>query len=223
MKAFLIANMALLGSASAPTPAALPDYQSGDAFVYSNGVVERVRSSRDGVVTWSGLSGPTWSRPTNVIAPVLRWTLRGRVGRRTVFGAPDRLWPLRKGRMVRFRVLTETRRKGDPAQAWKRSVSLWSCRVGAPAMLKAPVGDFEAWPIRCDRFSADTMRPIEQVSWDYAPEVGHYIRRTTKTYRTGESQEIWLVAALHGPAASRERLEALARPWREQAEPAARR
>ena len=116
--------------------------------------------------------------------------------------------------MIRFRVLTESRRTGDASAAWNRSVSLWSCRVGAPGVIKAPAGEFEAWPIRCDRFSVSNMRPIEQVSWDYAPEIGHYVRRTSITYRTGERREIWLVAALHGQAATRDRLEALARPWR---------
>lgn len=213
MNLLFAAGVAIVAAAPAPS-VGLPEYQPGDAFIYSNGAVEQVRSVRDGVVTWSGLSGPSWSRPSNVIAPVLQWKLKGREGKRTMLGAPDTLWPLRKGQMIRFRVLTEARRSGDPAAAWNRSVSLWSCQVGAPALLKAPVGEFESWPIRCDRFSASNMRPIEQVSWDYAPDIGHYLRRTTVTYRTGRRREVWLVAALHGPTANRDRLEALARPWK---------
>lgn len=206
----------ILAAATVPAQSGpgLPAYEPGDAFVYSNGNIERVRSVREGRVVWSGLSGSSWSRPANFIAPVLQWTLRGREGRRTLLGAPDDLWPLRKGRMIQFRVLTESRRAGDPSAAWNRSVSLWSCRVGTAGLLKAPAGQFEVWPIRCDRFSVSNMRPIEQVSWDYAPEIGHYVRRTSITYRTGQRREIWLVAALHGQAATPYRLEALARPWR---------
>ena len=58
------------------------------------------------------------------------------------------------------------------------------------------------------------MRLLEQREWDYAPELGHYIRRVTVNYLRGTTRKVELVAALSGPAASKPRLIALARAAR---------
>jgi hypothetical protein len=58
------------------------------------------------------------------------------------------------------------------------------------------------------------MRLLEQREWDYAPELGHYVRRVTVNYLRGTTRTVELVAALSGPAASKSRIAALAREAR---------
>lgn len=187
----------------------LPAYERGDAFVYSDGRVERVRKLESPNVIWSGLSSRRWKRDRNFVIPVLSWRLGEREGRRTVSPGAERLWPLARGNAARFRVVTETRNVKETV--WRRSVSMWTCHTGAMRPVTVKAGTFDAWPVSCDRYSPSTMRLQEQTSWDYAPDVGHYIRRTVVDYRKATRTTIELVAALHGPAATQARLKALSR------------
>lgn len=88
---------------------------------------------------------------------------------------------------------------------------MWVCKTARARSITVKAGTFEAVPVLCDRYSSTTMRLIERREWDYAPELGHYIRRVTINYVRGTSRKIELVAALSGPAVSRARLNALAR------------
>jgi hypothetical protein len=190
----------------------LPEYNPGDAFVFSDGRVERVVETDGDRMTWAGLSGPSYVRSRNFIVPVLSWR-RGRgTGMREIRGEPDALWPVDDRNSVRFRVVTETR--VNPQARAKRSVSLWMCKTGKRREFTVPAGTFGTIPVLCDRYSTTSMRLLERRAWDYSPEVGHYIRRTTVNYLRGTSRSIELVAALSGPAASTARLTALARSAR---------
>lgn len=200
-------------TAALPAPAALPQYQPGDAFVFSDGRVERVLRAEGERMTWAGLSGPSYRRSRNFIVPVLQWRSGRGTGTREVRGDPDALWPISRSKSARFRVITETR--ANPQAAPKRSVSLWVCKTAKPKMFTVPVGQYSAIPVLCDRYSPTTMRLLERREWDYAPELGHYIRRVSINYLRGTSREVELVAALSGPAANKARLTALARTARE--------
>ena len=87
--------------------------------------------------------------------------------------------------------------------------------IGDYHIFTVKAGTYEAIPVKCDRYSPTTMRLIEQREWDYAPELGHYVRRVTVNYLRGTSRTVELVAALSGPAASKARLTALARAARQ--------
>lgn len=89
------------------------------------------------------------------------------------------------------------------------------CKTGKLRLFTVKAGTYEAIPVKCDRYSPTTMRLIEQREWDYAPELGHYVRRVTVNYLRGTSRTVELVAALSGPAASKARLTALARAARQ--------
>ena len=91
--------------------------------------------------------------------------------------------------------------------------------MGRPHPVHVPAGEFSAIPIVCDRFSVGNMRLIERTTWDYAPDLGHYVRRTTVTYANAQTQTLELVAALHGRAATNARLMALARPYQQRRAP----
>jgi hypothetical protein len=196
----------------APAPIPLPDYEPGDAFVFSDGRVERVIDADGARLTWGGLSGASYKRSRNFVVPVLEWRSGRATGRREVRGNPDALWPIGKSKSARFRVVTETR--ANAQAGLRRSVSLWVCKTGKPRTFAVKAGTYEAIPVKCDRYSPTTMRLLEQREWDYAPELGHYVRRVTVNYLRGTTRTVELVAALSGPAANKARLTALARAAR---------
>jgi hypothetical protein len=148
--------------------------------------------------------------------PVLTWRSGRATGRREVHGNPDALWPIGAGKggskSARFRVVTETQANAQASP--RRSVSLWVCKTGKLKAFTVMAGTYNAIPFKCDRYSPTTMRLLEQREWDYAPELGHYIRRVTVNYLRGTTRKVELVAALSGPAASKARLTALARAAR---------
>jgi len=209
--------LGLLAAAALPAPIALPQYEPGDSFVYSDGRVERVIAAKGDRLTWAGLSGASYRRSRNFVVPVLQWRSGRGTGTREVRGDPDALWPFGKSRSARFRVITETR--ANPQSAKKRSVSLWVCKTGKAKAFAVPAGTYDTIPVKCDRYSPTTMRLLEQREWDYAPELGHYVRRVTVNYLRGTTRTAELVAFLSGPAASKARLTALSRNAKAAARP----
>ncbi len=205
--------LTLLAAALAqPAPVSLPDYAPGDAFVFSDGRVERVVAAEDGYVTWAGLSGPSYRRSRNFIIPVLQWRTGRAAGEREVRGNPDEIWPLDRPRSGRFRVITNI--KTNPQATAKRSASLWVCKTSKARNFTVAAGTYNAIPVVCDRYSSTTMRLIERREWDYAPELCHYVRRVNLNYLRGTTRTVELVAALSGPAATKARLTALSKQAR---------
>jgi hypothetical protein len=206
--------LALLTAAAAALPGqiALPEYEPGDAYVYSDGRVERVVRADGQQMVWVGINGPSYRRSRNFIVPVLEWRSGRGTGTREVRGDPDALWPITRPKSARFRVITET--KANPQAAAKRSVSLWVCKTSKAKSFNVAAGTFSAIPVLCDRYSTTTMRLVERREWDYAPELGHYIRRVSINYLSGATRSVELVAALSGPAANKARLTALSRKAR---------
>jgi hypothetical protein len=207
--------MILASIALAAAPAALPRYRANDAYVFSDGRVERVVRVRGDRITWAGLTGSTYERSRNFVVPVLGWRAGKGVGKRRVVGEPAQLWPLDRPRSTRFRVVAETRK--GPRAGWRRTVTLWTCKSQKPRQVTVSFGTYDTVPFSCDRYSATTMRLIERLEWDYAPALGHYVQRSAVDYFRGTRTTIKLVAALSGPAASRRRLAALAREARRSA------
>jgi len=205
--------LALFAAAIAvPGPVPLPEYAPGDAYVFSDGRVERVVGADGDRMVWAGLGGPSYRRSRNFIVPVLGWRSGRGSGTREVRGNPDALWPLGSGKSARFRVITET--QASPQAARKRSVSLWVCKTSKFKSFTVAAGTYSAIPVLCDRYSPTTMRLLERREWDYAPALGHYIRRVSVNYLRGTTRAVELVAALSGPAATKARLTALSRDAR---------
>lgn len=209
--AFLAVATALLGATAAAATPPLPRYEVGQAFIYDNGRVEQVRKVDGERITWSARSGRDYVRSANPIVPILEWSFRGQTGARTVLGEPERLWPLAAGRRVQFRTVNYTR---DTQRRTRRSIHLWTCTVRAAAPLSVPAGTFLAYPIQCDRFSPNSMRVLERLTWYYSPEVEHYIRRDARDMSNGTSESYRLFTALPPRDANAVRIEALVRAAR---------
>jgi hypothetical protein len=206
--------MILASIALASSTATLPRYRANDAFVFSDGRVERVVRVKGDRITWTGLTGASYDRSRNFVVPVLGWRAGKGLGKRRVVGSPSQLWPLDRPRSTRFRVVAETRK--GPRADWRRTVTLWTCKSMKPRQVTVSFGTFQTIPFSCDRYSATTMRLIERLEWDYAPALNHYVQRSAVDYYRGTRTTIKLVAALSGPAANRRRLAAIARAARQQ-------
>jgi hypothetical protein len=191
-----------------PSAAGLPSYQDGQAFVFDNGRIEQVSAMRSDRIVWAARSGRTYERSRNPVTPILSWSYRGQSGSRKIVGDADKLWPLRPGKQVQFQSINETRtEKGRVV----RSVHLWRCNVRAAQVVRTPAGAFEAVPIQCDRFSVNSMKVLERLTWYYSNDVGHYVRREARDMRSGVAETYALFAAVPGWEANPLRLESLAK------------
>jgi hypothetical protein len=202
----IIAFAATAGVANAA--ARLPAYEAGTAFIFDNGRVERVEKLDGQQVVWSARSGRTYVRSINPVVPILSWSFKGETGTRKILGTPDSLWPLRAGASVQFRTLNEARSQSGKVA---KSVHLWTCKVKAKESVATPAGAFVAWPITCDRFSANSMKVLERLTWHFSEDVGHYVRREARDLRDGVSETFSLHTALPAWEANSVRVEAVAR------------
>lgn len=209
----VLALLALASASPVPEEAPLPNYRVGDAFVYSDGRVERVVAVKGNRITWAGLGKTRYTRNRSFFTPILSWRFGRGSGRREIVGEADSLWPLAKPASVRFRAIAYTKPK--PTSRERRAMTLWTCASKKSKMIATPAGDFATIPVICERFSATTMRLIERIEWNYAPDLGHYVRRSSIDYFRGTRSTILLTAALSGPAANKRRLIALSRAAKE--------
>lgn len=202
---------AALATAMPATP--LPRYEVNDAFVYTDGRVERVRSVKGAKVVWSGLNNQRYTRSRNFIVPVLKWRAGRGSGERRIVGNHDKLWPLDGSKRARFRAIAETKLKAQSRP--RRAMTFWTCGSDDMRESTVPAGTFHVVPVRCERYSATTMRLIERIEWEFAPDVGHYVKRSDTDYLRGTKRNISLYAALKGPAAEKRRLAALSKAARQ--------
>lgn len=207
MRNMLIAVVMLAMAAPVANAAPLPRYEPGQAFIFDNGRVEQVDEVKGARVSWRARSGRPYVRSVNPVVPILEWSFRGQAGTRNIVGDPDRLWPLAAGRRVQFRTVNITTERNKKE---RRSVHLWSCTVQRTQRLVVPAGAFDTHPIQCDRFSPNSMRVLERLTWHYAPEVDHYVRREARDMNDGTSDVYSLYAALPPREANQVRIEALA-------------
>jgi len=172
----------------------LPDYQTGETFIFSNKRIEHIEKTDGERITFSTRKGRQYIRRRNIVLPVIEWQLAGKTGHRTIHGNADKLWPLRVGNSTRFRVLTNI--YDNEKQHEIRRVELWSCHVAARENIRVIAGEFNSYRIVCDRYSEQSMRILQRYTWHYSPAVGHYVRREVNNFLTGNGYHFELVATL---------------------------
>lgn len=210
----------LLGSFAFPVLArsqgegvAMPTYGQGDAFIFSNGRVERYNGQKGTQMDWRFLSGRHFGRDQNLFLPITSWSTSRARGHRHFNGHTAKLWPLRPGRKISFTAITDYQLR-PPKGAWKdakwrHSIQFWKCRVRSAQKITVAAGTFDTLPVRCQRYSAYDMRLLQKIDWYYAPAVGHYIRRDWFSYITGKRASFELLAALPGKSANPRRIRAI--------------
>ena len=186
-------------------PAARPTLQRGDTFVFGRSAVTRVAATSAQTLTWTLPDGRSLRGTRDFFAPALSADHPGRHVDSTIDGDPSALWPLAAGKRVSF---GETRRTtwaetGHVSEARRR----WDCEVVDARMSFVPAGDFATWHVRCAAFSPNFPLPLQTITWDYAPSLGHYVRRTW--FEDRRQREVMLSAALPGKAATPARIEAV--------------
>jgi hypothetical protein len=200
-------SLALAGVASATS---LPQYQLQDTFIYDDGRVEQLVSMDGDTLTWSTFAGRRYLRDRNFTIPLLQWDTVESKGTRRASPEVRSLWPLKPGKKVRFRVLTDASvQRKDGSSQRRRRTELWSCRVLPPAPITVPAGTFESMEIRCEKFSPRTMRILSEERWHYSEEVGHYVSRSWVELSTGRRAGYALVATLHGRDANPRRIRSI--------------
>lgn len=186
-------------------PAARPTLQRGDTFVFGRSTVTRVAATSAQTLTWTLPDGRSLRGTRDFFAPALSADHPGRHVDSTIDGDPSALWPLAAGKRISFE---ETRRTTWATTGHVREVRRrWECEVVDARMSFVPAGDFATWHVRCAAFSPNFPLPLQTITWDYAPSLGHYVRRTW--FEDRRQREVMLSAALPGKAATPARIEAV--------------
>ncbi|PHR62547.1 MAG: hypothetical protein COA47_03100 [Robiginitomaculum sp.] len=192
---------------------AQPEYQEGQTFIFNNGRVEQYSGTDGNLIIWKHRSGRKYSRAPSFFVPILQWKTSRSRGSRKLNGHPDKLWPLRANKKVRFSVVTnsEFRKKN---QNWeqarrRRSVQFWTCHTRPMVTIQVPAGQFETQPVECQKFSTSSMKVLQKQVWYYSPAVGHYIRKDNQSYLSGKHSSILLVTTLTGRAANPKRIRSI--------------
>lgn len=173
-------------------PAGSPDYRAGQSFTFSDRGTRRVVAVEGGGVRWSRKPGTSYLVSPNFIVPILRRESSSSVVSHQAFGSPEDLWPLRVGKSVRFRVVRTTLSKSDGRQT--RTTYNWRCDVEDTDRVTVPAGTFDTYRIDCRRFFGHRQTPRRRITWYYAPELGHYVRREKEHLGTREIRTIELVS-----------------------------
>lgn len=152
---------------------AQPVYEAGDRFHYSDGSSETVLSVDGGRVVWESSDGTRRTAPWNFILPPFAWYSEHGSGSAEADIAADVLWPLKPGSEVRYSIsATIMETSPNPEKIFE----LWHCRVRSATRITVPAGSFDTLPIICDVFR-QPAGPKRTITWNYAPAIGHFIRR----------------------------------------------
>lgn len=185
-------------------PAPRPVYRVGDSFVFGRSSVRTVSAVSPAAITWrSGSAAPgepvqSYRSAPELFAPVLDFPGQADAPVSRLANREGSLWPLQAGRRASF----DEWRRASPGAAETRH--RWTCEVGTPQVVSVPAGDFDAYPVTC-RSSPDGLPLATQVlRWDYAPSVGHYVRRSWLD--NGRQRQVLLSAALPAELATPQRL-----------------
>ena len=140
-------------SSSAPAPASAPmppQLAMGDVFTFEdNGVEvkEQVTGFTGPRAIWQNDRGVSWVQAPDVISPPISWSGDPRLGQgnQQIFGEPAKLWPLEKGKAVKFQVAGVSEKLPDGWQAEN------SCTTVGQEPMTVKAGTFQTWRIACQR------------------------------------------------------------------------
>lgn len=186
-------------------PAARPRLARGDTFIFGDTRVRKVSAVDGRGITWASEDGSEQRSGLDFFAPPLRYsTATGQV-ESSLEGDPGALWPLKPGNKVRLaesRTSTRTETGARRVQTFR-----WECEVVDMRMSYVPAGDFETFHVVCRSYLPFLFLPIQVVTWDFAPALGHYVRRTW--FSRGKQRQTMLSAALPGKLATPRRVSAI--------------
>lgn len=185
-------------------PAARPTARVGDTYVFGAASVRRVAAVSATALTWTTTDGQRLRTGRDFFTPVLEQTLPEQRTTSQLSGQPGALWPLSVGKTVTFNESRTT-----SLTTFNREIQTqlrWECEVVDTRVSQVPAGDFETFHVGCKAYGPGFFLPLQTVTWDYAPSLGHYVRRTW--FESGRQRQSVLGAALPGPLATAPRIKA---------------
>ena len=186
-------------------PAPLPSYSQGTTFVYADGKWETVIDTSGEMVTWKDHRNYPSTGSSDFTHRPSKWQSKTRsitrqFGPRTdVFiQSATTLWPLRVGNAASYSETGTWVGKGGAESSYQ---TVWSCEVTGTERVSIMAGDFDTYKIVCKRLSIsrkkkNRTRLREVKTWNYAPEVGHYVLATTTYYSDKKPRRQELLAVL---------------------------
>lgn len=192
------------GIARALAPAPRPAFRVGDTYVFGAASVRRVTAVSPNTLTWSTTDAQSFRTGRDFFTPLLEQTLPDRRITSRLSGRPGALWPLSIGKKVSFEEARTT-----SMTLFEREFKTqfrWDCEVIDARVSQVPAGDFDTFHVACKAYRSGFFLPVQTITWDYAPSLGHYVRRTW--FEGGQRRQSVLGAALPGPLASAPRLAA---------------
>ena len=162
--------------------AAEPAYRVGDRFTFDNPLVTwEVVAIEGDRVRWRSNGGDEQVTGFNPLMPVLEWaSSRHGHGERIISDTQGALFPMRVGARLAFRASVDTDR---PPYRWTFD---WMCEVLKKTTADSAVGPVDAFKVACGR------RQPNEMTFLYAPSIGHYVRMES----TGADGEAPLVRRL---------------------------
>ena len=210
---WLLLQLAVLpiGCSTAPNPAgpdaaspSLPGYELGTTYVYSDGSWETVAGISHQLVTWHDRHGNVYSRSPDFMYRSVNWKTGSRQGSRQIVPRSDTLvqkdtslWPLQEGNASSFTEIVTSNKLGESEKTHRVN---WSCEVIGTERVAVMAGEFDTWKIACKRynnFQNPSKAAIKETrTWNYAPEIKHYVL-TERQYSSGKaSRRLELLAIL---------------------------
>lgn len=193
-------------------PAQQPNYQVGKVLVYNGDRVRQIASLSDSDIQWQDRDGPLFRTTKHFFLPRIYQDFRNRTVSRTFAGNPEALWPLTIGNQVEFVEHRRTERK--ETRTVDQATRKWRCSVVDAHVVETPAGSFDSYRVTCRSYregfrSIRSMSPVQIVHWDFAPAIGHYIRRESWSPSSNRRRERTLSAALPASLATPQRIDAL--------------
>jgi hypothetical protein len=132
---------------------------------------------------WQNDRNVSWVQAPDVVSPPISWSGDPRLGQgnQQIFGDPSKLWPLEKGKTVKFQVAGVSEKLPDGWQAENSCITMGQ----EPMTVKA--GTFQTWRIACQR--GEVLETIY-----YVPEIMTYALRTRERDKQPPYEKKELVA-----------------------------
>ncbi|MCP4622137.1 MAG: hypothetical protein GY850_01235 [bacterium] len=97
------------------------------------------------------------------------------------------LWPLQEGNTATFTEVVTSHKTGESEKNYRVN---WTCEVIGTERVAVMAGEFNTWKITCNRynnFKNPSKAAIKETrTWNYAPDVNHYIL-TERLYAGGKA------------------------------------
>ena len=200
-----------IGCSTAPKPVgphdvsvALPTYELGTTYVYSDGSWETVADISPQLVTWHDHRGNVYNRFPDFTYRSAKWRTRNRDGTRqfvqrsdVLFKKKTSLWPLKEGNVSGFTEMVTSSNSGEPPKSYRVN---WTCEVIGTERVAVMAGQFDTWKIACKRYNnfknPSRARVKETRTWNYAPEIKHFVMSERQYSGRKAARRLELLAVL---------------------------